>query len=88
MWEIPPERNNKTGHPAVFPEQLVKDHILSWSNECDVILDPFIGSGTTAVVCINTNRQYIGFEISKEYFDITNERIDNLVKEMVGERDE
>jgi DNA modification methylase len=62
-------------HPAVFPEQLANDHIISWSNEGDVVLDPFIGSGTTAIACINTNRNYIGFELDKQYFDIANERI-------------
>lgn len=62
-------------HPAVFPEQLAKDHIISWSNESDIVLDPFMGSGTTAKVSKELNRNYIGFEISKEYCDIANERI-------------
>jgi site-specific DNA-methyltransferase (adenine-specific) len=84
IWDIPPEKSNKTGHPAPFSEQLAKDHILTWSNEGDTILDCFMGSGTTAVACANTNRKYIGFEISKEYCEIANNRIDNLVKEMVG----
>jgi len=66
-------------HPAIFPEKLAQDHILSWSNEGDVVLDPFLGSGTTAIACINTNRNYIGFEISKEYCDIANERIRNAL---------
>ena len=80
MWQISPERNNKTGHPAVFPEQLVNDHIISWSKPGDVVLDPFIGTGTTAVACINTGRHYIGFEISKEYCEIARERIKNALK--------
>jgi DNA modification methylase len=62
-------------HPAVFPEQLANDHIISWSNEGDVVLDPFIGSGTTAIACINTGRNFIGFELDKHYCDIANERI-------------
>ena len=66
------------GHPAPFPEQLANDHIISWSNEGDIILDPFIGSGTTAKVAKKLNRNYIGFEISQEYFKIANERIKNL----------
>jgi len=75
VWEIPPNKNNETGPPAVFPEQLVADHIQSWSNEDDIILDPFMGSGTTALACINTGRGYIGFEIDKEYYKIATERI-------------
>jgi len=69
------------GHPAPFPEQLANDHIISWSNEGDTVLDPFIGSGTTAIACINTNRNYIGFELDKQYCDIANERIRNRQRE-------
>ena len=65
----------KTGHPAVFPLQLAIDHVKSWSNEGDIVLDPFIGSGTTAVSALQLNRKYIGFEISQEYVDIANKRI-------------
>jgi len=64
-------------HPAPFPEQLAQDHILSWSNEGDAVLDPFMGSGTTAIACINTNRNYIGFELDTGYFNLANERIAN-----------
>jgi site-specific DNA-methyltransferase (adenine-specific) len=62
-------------HPAIFPEQLANDHILSWSNENDLILDPFMGSGTTAKMARLNNRNFIGFEISKEYCEIANKRI-------------
>ena len=62
-------------HPAIFPEQLAYDHIISWSNEGDVVLDPFMGSGTTAKMARIAKRDYIGFEISKEYCDIANERL-------------
>ena len=62
-------------HPAVFPEQLANDHIISWSNEGDLILDPFMGSGTTAKMALLNNRKYIGFEICKEYCDIAEERL-------------
>lgn len=71
----------KTGHPAVFPEQLAQDHISSWSNEGDIVLDPFIGSGTTAKMALINNRQYIGFEISKEYCDKANLRIEEAKKQ-------
>lgn len=54
-------------HPAIFPENLARDHIISWSNEGDVVYDPFMGSGTTAKMAIETGRQWIGSEISSEY---------------------
>jgi DNA modification methylase len=54
-------------HPAIFPEKLAEDHILSWSNEGDVVLDPFSGSGTTAKMAKKNKRQFIGIEISEEY---------------------
>lgn len=62
-------------HPAIFPEALAKDHILTWSNEDDLVLDPFMGAGTTAVCCIETNRKYVGYEIDETYFDVCNRRI-------------
>lgn len=79
IWDIAPKRNSDeyTGHPAQFPEQLARDHVLSWSNEGDTVLDPFMGSGTTGVVCKQTNRNFIGIEISKEYFDIAEKRINS-----------
>jgi len=64
-------------HPAPFPEQLAQDHIISWSNEGDLVLDPFMGSGTTAKMAKLNNRNYIGFEISKDYCDIANKRIND-----------
>ena len=64
-------------HPAIFPEKLVYDHIISWSNEDDLILDPFMGSGTTGVVCKNLNRNFIGIELDEKYFEIAKDRINN-----------
>ena len=64
----------KTGHPAVFPEKLAEDHILSWSNIGDLVYDPFAGSGTTAKMAMLNNRNYIGSEISKEYCSICDNR--------------
>lgn len=63
------------GHPAIFPEQLANDHIISWSNENDLIYDPFMGSGTTAKMAILNNRNYIGSEISEQYCKIIETRI-------------
>lgn len=65
-------------HTAQFPETLVKDHILSWSNENDIILDPFMGSGTTGKIAKLLNRKFIGFEINENYCEIAINRI-NLV---------
>ena len=74
VWHQSAEKNNKTGHPAVFPFALAADHIRSWSNEGDMVLDPFLGSGTTRIASYNLNRNFIGFEISKKYFDKQEER--------------
>lgn len=62
-------------HPAIFPEKLVQDHIISWSNEGDIVLDPFCGSGTVAKVSGMLNRKWVGIEISSEYCKIANERL-------------
>ena len=62
-------------HPASFPEKLAEDHILSWSNEGDIILDPMAGSGTTLKMVKKNNRNYIGIEIAQEYVDIINKRL-------------
>lgn len=77
VWEIPTNSGSK-GHPAQFPEQLANDHIISWSNEGDLIYDPFMGSGTTAKMAILNKRNWIGSEISEDYCKIIEERIKNL----------
>jgi site-specific DNA-methyltransferase (adenine-specific) len=74
-WYIPTERGE---HPAVFPEALANDHIISWSKEGDIVYDPFMGSGTTAKCAKILKRNYIGFEISEEYCKIARERISGL----------
>ena len=79
VWDINEEKSNKTGHPAVFPIQLISDHIISWSNPGDIVLDPFMGSGTTALAAIKTKRRYIGFEISEEYCAIAQARIAEIL---------
>ena len=65
----------QTGHPAVFPKLLARDQVVSWSNEGDVVLDPVMGSGTTALVARSLGRNYIGFEISKDYCNIIENRL-------------
>lgn len=66
---------NSTGHPAPFPLQLAVDHILSWSQEGDLVYDPFMGSGTTAVAAVENNRRWVGSEISYEYALLINKRL-------------
>ena len=62
-------------HPATFPQKLSHDHIISWSNEGDTVFDPFMGSGTTGVACVNEGRHFIGIEKVREYYDISRDRI-------------
>lgn len=64
-------------HPAIFPIQLVKDHIISWTNPGDLVFDPFMGSGTTAKAAVETDRSYLGSEISEEYYNICIKRLKN-----------
>lgn len=73
IWDISPKPNKN--HPAPFPEEIAENCILLSSKEGDIILDPFIGSGTTAKVAILNNRKYIGFDISKEYCGISEKAI-------------
>jgi len=68
-------RGANTLHPASFPEQLAHDHIISWSNEGDTILDPMMGSGTTGKMAKRLNRNFIGIEKDPEYFEIARNRI-------------
>ena len=77
LWSYGSGGKSEFNHPAKFPEKLAEDHILSWSNEGDIILDPMAGSGTTLKMAKKNNRNYIGIEISKEYIDIINRRLKN-----------
>lgn len=70
-------------HPAIFPEKLAEDHIRSWSNEGDVVLDPFGGSGTVAKVAQNLNRKWIYIEVSEAYCEIAKKRLNMLEEENV-----
>jgi len=79
IWYLP--RSSRSGdefsrkHPATFPEQLANDHILSWSNECDLVYDCFGGSGTTAKMAELNKRKWIISETSVEYCDIIKQRL-------------
>jgi site-specific DNA-methyltransferase (adenine-specific) len=76
VWDMPAQRQRGEGnHPAPFPLPLANDHIISWSNEGDTILDPFMGSGTTGVAAKNLGRNFIGIEMDADYFAIAQERI-------------
>ena len=83
VWEIPSEKANRTGHPAVFPKQIANNYILTWTNPGDIVFDPFLGSGTTAVAAVNTGRHYIGFELDPAYFDIACKRLDEAERKVV-----
>ena len=90
IWQYAVGKNHSTKdeiafiHPAIFPEQLANDHIISWSNAGDVVLDPFMGSGTTVKMAMLNNRNYIGFEISKEYCEIAEKRLSEYAKPLIS----
>ena len=73
IWRLTPDHKSK--HPAIFPEKLANDHILSWGNEGDTVLDPFMGSGTTGKMAKKLNRSFIGIELDEVYFKIAEKRI-------------
>jgi site-specific DNA-methyltransferase (adenine-specific) len=75
IWIIPNGQIRGLKHPAVFPEQLANDHITSWSNKGDIVYDCFMGSGTTAKMALLNDRYYIGSEISEEYCEIIEQRL-------------
>jgi modification methylase len=78
IWKFPAESAKKVGHPAPFPEELPRRLIEFYSFEGNLVLDPFVGSGTTAIVAYKTNRHFIGFDISPEYVALANSRLNEL----------
>lgn len=89
VWEINRVAygsEEKTEHPAQFPVAMIERIVKGWSNENAIVLDPFMGSGTTAIACMNINRNYIGFELDKEYHNIANERIKKHKEEWIIEK--
>ena len=72
--------NNKSIHPTQKPVALFEYLIKTYTNEGETVLDNCMGSGTTAIACINTNRNYIGFELDEEYYNLANERISKTLK--------
>jgi DNA modification methylase len=75
VWVVPNPGVPGNPHPATFPEDLARDHILSWSNEGDLVLDPFNGSGTTTKMARELGRRYIGIDVNQEYCEIAKERL-------------
>ncbi len=76
LWEIPPESATRVGHPAPYPIELPKRLIELYTYESDVVLDPFMGSGTTAVAALRTNRHYIGFDTDQSYVTRARTRVE------------
>ena len=68
-------------HPTQKPVALFEYLVKTYTNEGDVVLDNCMGSGTTAIACLNTNRKYIGFEIDEDYFETANKRIKEYQKD-------
>lgn len=89
IWEYRIGRGHSSGdkiaheHPAIFPERLAQDHIISWSNEGDLVYDPMIGSGTVAKMCIQENREYIGSEVNGDYCQLAEKRMSNYQKSII-----
>lgn len=86
IWFYNVGHNDNTSHPAPFPEKLVEDHILSWSNSGDLIYDPFMGSGTTAKMSFLLHRNYIGSEISSKYCAEIEKRMLNTYNKLLVEK--
>lgn len=80
IWKMNTESAKKVGHPAPFPEELPRRLINLFCFENDVVLDPFMGSGTTAVAAIKNKRRYVGYDVSEDYVKIANERIAAVVQ--------
>lgn len=83
VWKFKRDILTSNLHPTQKPVALLEELIKTFSNEGDLIMDNCMGSGSTAIACINTNRNYIGFENNKEYYDISIERI-NKHKQILG----
>ncbi|MCC6866890.1 MAG: site-specific DNA-methyltransferase [Ignavibacteria bacterium] len=81
IWTMNAESAKRIGHPAPFPEELPNRLIQLYSFTGDIILDPFMGSGTTAVSALKTDRKFVGYDIRKEYINLAEKRIESLLKQ-------
>lgn len=75
VWKIPNPGRAGEKHPATFPLRLARDHIRTWSNPGDIVLDPFLGSGTTGAAALSLGRKFVGIEISPEYLKLASEKL-------------
>jgi modification methylase len=85
LWELPPESATRVGHPAPFPVELPRRLVELYTYEGDVVLDPFMGSGSTAVAALRTRRHFVGFDTDRSYIDRANERIAEEVERLRGQ---
>ena len=83
IWTMNPERAKRIGHPAPFPEELPNRLIKLFSFTNDIVIDPFMGSGTTAIAAIKNSRNFVGYEINEEYINLANNRIENLKEKIL-----
>ncbi|MBX2932512.1 MAG: site-specific DNA-methyltransferase [Chitinophagaceae bacterium] len=81
IWTMNAESARRIGHPAPFPEELPYRLIQLYSFKGDIILDPFIGSGTTAVSAIKSERNFVGYDISQEYIDLAEKRLSSFLEQ-------
>ncbi len=81
VWQFPTESATRIGHPAPFPVELPRRLIQLYTFEGDIVLDPFMGSGTTALACLGTGRKYIGYETHEGYIELANQRIKSHVND-------
>jgi modification methylase len=86
VWNFPAVRAKQVGHPAPFPIELPYRLIQLYTYEGEVILDPFMGSGQTAIAALQTNRDYIGYEVDEEYVNLANKRIHQFILEFRSQK--
>ena len=83
IWQFPPASARRIGHPAPFPEELPRRCIELYTYSNEVVLDPFMGSGTTALAALNAGRRFVGFEVSEEYRELAKRRISRETRPML-----
>lgn len=86
IWKVKKTPRKISGHPATFDIKVPTECILASTKEGDIVLDPYIGIGTTALACVQTKRKFIGFEIDPEYVEIANRKIEEVKKKMEEEK--
>ncbi len=88
VWSFPAESATRVGHPAPFPVELPLRFIKLYTFEGEVVLDPFIGSGTTAIACLKTNRHFVGYDVEKQYVELANRRIQNEMRQIAAQKEQ